>query len=60
MQPTDVLQAIAQIANGIGTVAVLLFVYIQERRRYDELFESVLEDWKRQNDREVTGRQRAD
>ena len=53
MDTQDALQAITALIDSLGTVGILIWAWTQERKRADELNEAIIEDWKRQNDRDV-------
>lgn len=56
MPDIDTLNAIASIASSIGTVGVLIWWIILEKRRSDALFELLVTDWKRQREEEIEKR----
>jgi hypothetical protein len=50
---TESIKMIAEIAGSLTTQAVLLYWVFVERRRFEAIFAAVLEDWKRQREREI-------
>ncbi len=52
MEVSETLQAITQIAESVGTVAVLIYGWMKAEKRADKLESELLSDWQRQNDRE--------
>lgn len=53
MEPIDLLQAVTSLAESISTVVIVTFAWLQATKRADRLQADIIEDWKRQNDREL-------
>lgn len=49
----DSLKAISEIVGSLTTQAVLLYWVYVERKRFETIFGAVIDDWKRQRDREI-------
>jgi len=49
----DSLKAISEIVGSLTTQAVLLYWVYVERKRFEVIFGSLIEDWKRQREREI-------
>jgi len=52
MESQDMLQALVSLLDSLGTIGILIWAWYQERARADVLTGHIIEDWKRQNDRE--------
>ena len=53
MENIETVQAITAAIQAIGIAGVLAWGWAQERRRADRLETEIVDDWKRQNDRET-------
>jgi len=53
VEPIDLLQAVTSLAESISTVVIVTFAWLQATKRADRLQADIIEDWKRQNDREL-------
>lgn len=56
MAEIEVIQAISSIASSIGTVGVLLYWVMVERKEKMVLLGLLSEDWKRQREEEIEKR----
>lgn len=52
METIEMAQAIAALMQSISIAGVLAWGWVSERKRADRLESNIVEDWKRQNDRE--------
>lgn len=46
MEPLDLLQAVTAFAESLTIIGVLLFAWLQEKKRADRLEDDIIEDWK--------------
>ncbi len=51
MEAIEIVNTLAQLAEGLGTLGILLYVWIVDRRRADNCQDEIVEDWKRTRDR---------
>lgn len=52
METTEVIQQIVQLLDKLGTIGILVFWIMSERKERRDLQNEIMSDWKRQNDRE--------
>lgn len=46
MEPLELLQALTAFAESVTIIAVLMYGWLQEKKRADRLEDDIIEDWK--------------